>query len=207
MVRTFEFQKDKTAIIIVDLQNDFIREGAPLLVKEALGTVPANQKLIAFARKNNIPVIFTKFVTGKTPSLLWNWSPEIEAHKCCRRGFTRFYPDIGRTGQCSDVIDELKPILPEDYVIEKYHYSSFRNTALLDILRSEGADTIVVTGTVTQICVEDTAHDGFAEGFKVIVASDCVSTWDPLQQQAALENIANKYGMVMRSDELMRQLT
>jgi len=151
-------------------------------------------------------VIFTKFVSGKAPTFLWNWSPEIASDNNCRRGFSRYYPDIDQTQQCADIIDELKPISPEDYVLEKYNYSAFRNTSLVDILRSEGADTIIVTGTVTQICVEDTIHDAFAEGFKVIVASDCVSTWDPLQQQAVLENTANKYGMVMSSAELMASL-
>jgi len=206
MSRTFEFTKDKTALLIVDLQNDFCRQGAPMLVEEAMETIPANQKLLAFARENNMPVIFTKFVTGKKASWLWNWSPEIESSQCCKRGHERYYPDIGRKEQCSDIIDELKPVHPEDYVIEKYHYSSFRNTALTDILRSEGADAIILTGTVTQICVEDTAHDGFAEGIKVIVASDCVSTWDPLHQKATLANIANKYGLVKSSDEIIRYL-
>ena len=206
MARTFELLKEQTALLIVDLQNDFCRRGAPMLVEEAFGTIPANQKLLAFAREHCMPVVFTKFVSGKKASWLWNWSPEIEKHHCCMRGYERYYPDIARSEQCADIIDELKPILPEDYVIEKYHYSSFRNTSLIDILRSEGVDTVIVTGTVTQICVEDTAHDGFAEGIKVVVASDCVSTWDPLQQRASLENIANKYGMVMSSDEIIKQL-
>jgi len=206
MAKTFDLAKEKMALVIVDLQNDFVRQGAPLLVKEAIGTVPANQKLIAFARANDIPVIFTKFITGKNPILLWNWSPQIPADRCCARGYERHYPDIDKTQQCSDIIDELKPIMPEDYVIEKYHYSSFRNTSLVDILRSEGADTIIVTGTVTQICVNDTVHDGMAEGFKVVLVSDCVSTWDPLQQQAVEENTANKYGMVMTSEQLIQRL-
>jgi len=206
MSRTFEFTKEKTALLIVDLQNDFCRQGAPLLVEEALETIPANKKLLTFARENNMPVIFTKFITGKKASWLWNWSPEIESSHCCMRGYERYYPDIDKKEQCADIIEELKPILPDDYVIEKYHYSSFRNTALIDILRSEGADAVIVTGTVTQICVEDTAHDGFAEGVKVIVASDCVSTWDPSQQKAVLENVANKYGIVMTSDEIIRKL-
>jgi len=206
MARTFELLKEKTALLIVDLQNDFCRRGAPMLVEEALGTIPANRKLLAFARKNNMPVVFTKFVSGKKPSWLWNWSPEIEEFHCCTRGYERYYSDIERKEQCTDIIDELKPVLPDDYVIEKYHYSAFRNTPLIDILCSEGVDTVIVTGTVTQICVEDTAHDGFAGSIKVVVASDCVSTWDPLQQRASLENIANKYGMVMCSDEIIKQL-
>ena len=206
MARTFEFNKESTALVVVDLQNDFVRQDAPLLIKEALGTLPANKKLIDFARKNNMPVIFTKFVTGNKPTLIWNWSTEIPEHKCCKRGHMRYYPDVDATLQCSDIVDELKPIMPEDYVIEKYNYSSFHNTSLTDILHSEGADTIIVTGTVTQICVLDTVHAGFAQGFKVILVSDCISTWDPLQQRATEESTARKYGMVMTSEELLQRL-
>jgi nicotinamidase-related amidase len=207
MPRTFEFTKDKTALIVVDLQNDFVRQGAPMLVGEALGTIPANKKLIDFSRQNGMPVIFTKFVAGKKPTLLWNWSPEIESDHNCVRGYKRYYPDIDKKEPCIDIIDELKPLSPEDYIVEKYFYSSFRNTNLIDILRSEGADTIIVTGTVTHLCVQSTVHDAFHEGIKVILASDCVSTWDRLQEKATLENVAFKFGMVMTSDELMQRLS
>lgn len=204
MSRTFELLKEKAALVIVDLQNDFVRQGAPMQVESALSTVPANQRLIAYARQTGMPVIFTKFLSGKSPVLLWNWSPEIQADSCCRRGFQRYYPDIDRMEQCADIIDELKPLSDEDYIVEKYNYSAFRGTNLKDILHSEGVDTVIVTGTVTQICVEDTVHDGFAEGFKVVVASDCVSTWDLLQQKASIENFANKYGMVLTSEEIIQ---
>lgn len=204
MARTFELIKGNTALIIVDMQNDFVRQGAPMLVESALETVREIKRLIAFARQEGMPVIFTKFLSGKSSVWLWNWSPEIPADNCCRRGFARYYPDIDKTEQCADIIDELKPLADGDYIVEKYNYSAFRNSNLSDILRSEGMDTIIVTGTVTQICVEDTVHDGFAEGFKVVAASDCVSTWDPLQQKASLENFANKYGMVMTSEEIIK---
>lgn len=206
MARTFDIKAEKTALVIVDLQNDFIREGAPMRVKEAGESLPANKRLLGFAREKGIPVIFTRFISGKTPVLLWNWSPEIESGNNCVIGFERYYPDIDRVELCTDIVDELKPVLKGEYIVDKYNYSAFRNTNLIDVLRSEGADTIIITGTVTQICVEDTVHDGFAEGFKVVVASDCVSTWDPLQQKAALENFAFKYGMVMTSDEIMAKL-
>ena len=203
MSRTFELIKNKTALVIVDLQNDFVRKDAPLAVEEAYATIPANKKLIEYARKNNMPIVFTKFVSGKTPVHFWNWSPEIESKRLCARGYERYYSDIDKTQQCSDIIDELKPIMPEDYIVEKYHYSCFHNTNLVDILHSEGVDTIIVTGTVTHLCVMDTISGGFHQGFNILLAKDCVSTWDPMQQQAVEENVANKYGMVMTSEAIM----
>jgi nicotinamidase-related amidase len=206
MSRTFEFTKENTALIVVDMQNDFVRKGAPMCVEEAFATIPANKSLIDYARQNDMPVIFAKFIAGKKPSLLWNWSPEIETDHSCVRGFKRYYPDIDKTALCNDIIDELKPFSQEDYFVEKYCYSAFRNTNLINILQSEGSDTVVVTGTVTQLCVFSTVHDAFHEGIKAIVASDCVSTWDRLQEQATLENISHKFGMVLTSSELMQKL-
>jgi isochorismate hydrolase len=123
----------------------------------------------------------------------------------CVRGFKRFYPDVEKELDCTDVIDELYP-QEGDYIIEKYGYSSFRNTNLLDVLYSIDRDTIIVTGTVTQICVEDTVHEAFHNRIKVIVASDAVSSFDKELHDAALKNIGMKYGEVMDSVNLISML-
>ena len=199
----FDFVKKKTALLIVDMQNDFVLEGGAMKVDDAIKTVPVIQKLLAFSRKNGMPVIFTRFLTGPTRTFLWNWSPQAESASNCRRGLAKYYPDVDKTEQCSDVIDELKPILPEDYVIEKYNYSSFRNTNLIDVLKSEDLDTVIVVGTVTQICVEDTVHDGFAKEIKVIVASDGCSSFQENLHVAALQNFAQKYAVVDSADNII----
>lgn len=200
----FEFDPAKTALVVVDMQNDFVRRGAPMCIDDAIKTVPAIQRLIALAREKKMPVVFTKFITGNKPSLLWNWSPQIAELQCCKRGFSRHYEDVGETLDCSDIIGELKPE-KQDYIFEKYWYSAFRNTNLIDILAGEGADTIIVAGTVTQICVADTVHEGFSLGIKMIVAQDGVSSFDDVQQKAALQNIEMKFGMVMDADEIIRK--
>lgn len=193
----------KTALVIVDLQNDFVREGAGMEVPDARATIPANQKLIAFARENGVPVIYTKFLAGPKRTLLWNWSPQIEAVNACVRGFKRYYPDVDKVLDCTDIIDEIYP-QEGDYIVEKYGYSAFHNTNLLDVLHSEGRDTIIVTGTVTQICVEDTVHEAFHHQLHVIVARDAVSSFDEELHNAALRNFEMKYGAVMDSDEIIR---
>ena len=196
---------ERTALLIVDLQNDFVREGAGMEVPDTRDTIKTNQKLIAFARENDMPVIYTRFMAGPKRTLLWNWSPQIETVNACVRGFKRFYPDVDKELDCTDVIDELYP-QQGDYIVEKYGYSSFRNTNLLDVLYSIDRDTIIVTGTVTQICVEDTVHEAFHNRIKVIVASDAVSSFDKELHDAALKNIGMKYGAVMDSDSLISML-
>jgi len=200
----FDFEKDRTALIVVDMQNDFVRVGAAIEVPDARQTIKPILRMIGFARRHNMPVIYTRFISGPK---CFVWYPSIgqaAIDNCCLKGFVRHYPDVDKSLPCVDVIQELCPE-PHDYIVDKYGYSAFVNTNLIDILHSEGRDTAIVTGTVTQICVGDTVHGGFHLGLKMIVASDCVSSFDPMQHEAALANIRLKYGFVDTTDAIIER--
>jgi ureidoacrylate peracid hydrolase len=64
----------------------------------------------------------------------------------------------------------------------------------------------VVTGTVTQICVEDTVHGAFHEGYRTVVVSDAVSSYDEELHRATLRNIDLKYGRVLSANEVLAEL-
>jgi nicotinamidase-related amidase len=199
----FAFDPQRSALVVVDMQNDFVREGAPLEVPDARATIMPINNLIAAWRSIGRPVVFTRFQAGENPSLLWTWSRQIHAPvNCCKIGFRRFYPDVQGERECIAVIDELD-CRPGDFQIDKFWYGSFFRTNLKDVLSAHGADAIVVTGTVTQICVEDTVRQAFHEGFKVIVAEDGVSSFAPDLHAATLKNVAMKFGVVARSDEII----
>jgi nicotinamidase-related amidase len=193
------------ALMIIDLQNDFVREGAPMEVEDARLSLPKVRLLIEAARQKGLPIIYTKFVSGPIKTLLWNWSPQIEESSACRRGLERYYADLQAERQCSDVVDEIYP-QPDDYVVEKFGYSAFFNTPLNDILKSEGLDSIIVVGTVTQVCVADTVHDAFGMGIKVLVVSDCVTSYMPDLQAAFLKNFELKFAWVKSSDEVLAMI-
>jgi nicotinamidase-related amidase len=74
------------------------------------------------------------------------------------------------------------------------------------VLTAHGVDTVLITGTVTQICVEDTARGAFHEGFKTVVVSDAVSSYAPELQRASLQTLSMKYGRVMTAREALREL-
>ena len=199
-----EFERDKTALLIVDMQNDFVREGAPMEVPDARKTIGPIQSLIAMARRHAMPVIYTKFVAGPKRTFLWEWSRQIPDVNSCIRGLKRAYKDSSRELECTDIIEELYP-QPQDYVFEKYNYSCFRNAPLKDILLGNHCDALIIVGTVTHICVGDTVHDAAQEHFKALVASDGVSSYSELQQKAALERFHTKYGVVQTSEEIIRR--
>jgi nicotinamidase-related amidase len=184
------------ALIVVDMQNDFVREGAPLEVVDARSTLAAHRQLIDAFRRRGRPIVFTKFLSTPEPSLLWRWSPQCEPPTlCCHKGFMRRYRDVDRELDCTDVVPELYP-QAGDMLIEKYGYGAFHDTALADRLRAAGVESLVITGTVTQICVEETAREAFHHGFRTTIVSDAVSSFAPDLHAATLKNFSMKFGWV-----------
>ena len=199
----FDFALDTAAFIVVDMQNDFVRIGAPLEVPDARAAIAPIRDTLALFRAAGRPVVFTRFIATPRETLIWKWSPQIYPPlSCCHRGLRRAYSDITGERECIAVVDELAP-RPEEYVVDKYGYGAFFRTNLEDILRAERVDTAVICGTVTQICVEETARESFHLGFKTIVLSDAVSSFDPELQHAMLKNFAMKFGVVMDSARLL----
>jgi nicotinamidase-related amidase len=197
----------KSALIVVDMQNDFVRSGAPLEVPDARKTIPANKVLIQAFRKRNLPVIFTKFLSHPHYYLLWDWSPQCEPPtRCCWKGYSRTYGDITGPRECTEIIDELQPSA-DDIIVEKYGYGAFHDTSLEKTIRSFGLNSVVITGTVTQICVEETAREAFHYGFRATVVEDAVSSFAPDLHAAALKNFAMKFGWVSKSDPIVSTLT
>ncbi len=196
---------EKAALLVIDLQNDFVRQGAPMEVEDARKSLPTVKQLIEAARIKSLPIIFTKFMTGPRKTLIWNWSPQIEKFGACRRGFERTYVDVSGSRLCSDIVDEITPN-PHDYVIEKYGYSAFKDTNLNSVLLSEGISSLIIIGTVTQICVADTVHDAFSLGYRVLVVSDLVTSFDPELQDAFIKNFSMKFGWVEKSREVINSI-
>lgn len=194
------------ALIVVDMQNDFVRQGAPLEVPDARATIAVHQRLIEAARVRGMPVVYTKFLSHPEYYLLWEWSPQCRPPtKCCWKGHARHYEDVGRELECTDVIDEIYPEAA-DPIIEKYGYGAFHDTSLAPMLRDHGVQSLIVTGTVTQICVEETAREAFHHGFRTTVVADAVSSYAPDLHAAALKNFAMKFGWVEDSDTVLHAL-
>jgi nicotinamidase-related amidase len=124
----------------------------------------------------------------------------------CQRGHQRHYADVDRSLDCTDVIDEIYP-QPGDYVVDKYGYGAFHNTNLEDTLRSLGTESLIITGTVTQICVEETGREAFHHGYRTTLVSDAVSSYMPDLHAASLKNFALKFGWVCTTQEVLEALS
>jgi nicotinamidase-related amidase len=175
-------------------------------VPDARKTILQHQQLIALCRKTGIPIIYTRYLVGPHRTLMWEWSPEVEPPLlACQRGHQRYYADVDRSLDCADVIDEIYP-QPADHIIDKYGYGAFHNTILQDTLRSLGTESLIITGTVTQICVEETGREAFHHGYKATLVSDAVSSYMPDLHAATLKNFALKFGWVSTTQEVLEAL-
>src|SRR4030095_15081491 len=133
----------KTALIIVDMQNDFVAEGAPLRATMAAAVLPPLKQARKHARHTGMRVIFT-----------------TQAHRRdgCDMGVygSLWPPVVERVGlvdgeQGIEIYEELKP-LPNEVVIKKRRYRAFYGTELDIILRSTGMEAVIITGVTTENC-------------------------------------------------------
>ena len=194
------------ALLIVDMQNDFVRVGAPLEVPDSRATIPVHQALLNICRELDIPVIYTKFIAGPKWTLVWEWSPmHAPPVCCCWKGHLRHYDDVNETLDCSDIIAELYPA-PGDPIVEKFGYGAFHNTNLDAVLKAHHVESVLVTGTVTQICVEETARESFHHGYRTTIVSDAVSSYMPDLHAATLKNFALKFGWVSPAEDVIAAL-
>ncbi len=139
--------------------------------------------------------------------MLWEFSPKLAPPTlACHAGHKRFYADIHKTLECIEIIDELAP-KPEDVVIDKLGYGAFHGTKLDDYpTRTSASNLSIVTGTVTQICVEETAREAFHYGYKTTLVSDAVSSYLPDLHAATLKNFGLKFGWVSTTSEVLQAL-
>ncbi|KGP01899.1 isochorismatase [Alcaligenes faecalis] len=158
-----------TAVIVIDMQNDFIAPGAPLETPMGMELMPRLQKLLGHARKTDMEVIFT-----------------AHAHRrngCDMGLFGEIYPPIqnqvGLVDETAgiDIYPELAP-QGDEVVIKKHRYSAFFGTDLDIILRTRKIDTVVITGVTTENCCHATARDAMFHGYKVAFISDATGTYN-----------------------------
>jgi nicotinamidase-related amidase len=200
----FALDSDRAALLVVDMQNDFVREGAPQEVSEARATIPVIASLLEAFRGAGRPVVFTRFTAGPRRTLLWTWSPQCGPElRSCWPGVRREYADRpGEELEGHAVIDELAP-RADELVVDKYGYGGFHNTMLEGALRAHGVSQLAVAGTVTQICVEETVREGFHRELEMVLVRDAVSSFDPELNAATLRNIEMKFGRVETAAQLL----
>ncbi len=171
-----ELPADKTAVIVVDMQNDFVKPDGSLLVPAALETVPAIQSLVAMAHLHRAHVVYTQDTAAED-------DPEFD-----------IWPQHCVPGTWGwEIIEELAPH-PEDTVFPKNRYDGFYGTALDHYLtRLWGIEHLVIVGTVSSICVLHTAASAGLRWFHVVMPADGISSLTAFDQALTLRQVSSLY--------------
>jgi ureidoacrylate peracid hydrolase len=199
------------ALLVIDMQNGFCAVGGSYeqyggIIGADLNTyreiIPNVARLLAAARELKIPVFYTQQVREKSGIDLFTRLHRIIPER--RAEFLRIPACIRGTWD-ADIIDELKPE-SDDHIVIKRRDSAFQDTELDLWLRSIYADTVIVTGVDTAICVENTLTDAFNTGYDVILVEDATASSWPRIGEATIRKVAGSYGWVIKTDPLIELL-
>lgn len=206
--RVLRLQPGRTALLVVDMQRGFVEPGQAMEVPPARETVPAIRPLLDAFRTAKLPVVFTAFVySPSVPLLVGELHPE---HRPAAPGAPRGF---GRPSSCclegdpsAEIIEALAPREGEP-VIRKRWYDAFAGSDLDGVLRSQHVTSLVVVGTMTDICVLATVVGASNREYRVTVVEDAVSTLWPEIQRATLDIIGRAFGRVVSSKTVIDTLT
>ncbi len=209
----FEFQPTSCALLIIDMQRDFLEPGGfgEMLgndVAQLRGTIEPNKRLLSVWRARGWHVIHTreghrpdlgclppaKKIRGRSPTSIGDQGP-------MGRILVR-----GEAGH--DIIPELYPQFGEA-VIDKPGKGAFYATDLHAILMNRGVKQLIVTGVTTEVCVNTTVREANDRGYDCLVPSDCVGSYFPEFQEMGLKMIKAQggiFGWVSHSDKILAAL-
>lgn len=163
----FRVDRDSTALVVVDMTNDFLEPGVPQFCAAGPEVIPRLADLIDVCRRAGVLVLYTSHMHRADGSdmgrMAESFSYLVDSD---RRPITMIEGTRG-----VEVVDALAPA-PGEIVIRKSRYSAFYNTDLETVLRTKGITTLIIGGVATNFCCESTARDATFRDYRVIFLSD-----------------------------------
>lgn len=179
----------QTALLVIDMQNDFVEEGALIEVKGIRKNLSYFKKFIDICREKNILIVYTRHC----------YSPEknpIEAKLF--PGSKKWLKPRTHGWQ---IYEFLRPE-QSDILIDKTRYDAFFQTPLQEILQEYNTKNIIITGTMTEICCESTARTAMYHDYNILFCYDLTYTSDPKRQDVTLGIIKSHFGTIVSSKEI-----
>ena len=181
----------KTALILIDIQNDYFPGGKMELEGSLQASAQAKRLLLHF-RESQLPLVHIQHVATKPTAKF-------------------FLPDTDGV----KLHENVKP-LESETLFQKHYPNSFRDTPLLDYLKREQIEQVIIAGMMTHMCVDATTRAAFDFGFQCLVASDACATralaYDGITvpadhaHRAFLAALNGTYGKVLSTDEILKSL-
>jgi ureidoacrylate peracid hydrolase len=193
----FVFDRVETAVLVVDMQNDFGSEGgmfhrAGIDISPIREVVQPIRRVLGAARQEGLKVVYLKMgFQADLSDAGAIGSPNRERHLLFGVGQTVSSPDgtpsrtLIRDGWGTRILAELAPE-PDDLELYKHRFSGFYQTELDAVLRKNGIRNLIVTGCTTSVCVESTIRDAMFRDYSCLLLADCCA--EPIGQQLSRSN-------------------
>jgi ureidoacrylate peracid hydrolase len=208
------FRQGRTALLVIDMQRGFLDPGAALAIPPGRDIVPNLRRLVETCRQRLVPVIFTEFVYATAVPCL-RGDPFGVEHLPAPRGESTGFglpssncliaPQAGQGPNSSEIIPELAP-RPDELVVRGHTYDKFYGTPLDLALRSQDIRYLIVTGVVTDVCVNCTLLSAANRDYRVTAVTDGVATLWPELQQACFEVWRRKFARLRTADEVIAEI-
>ena len=192
---------EKTALVVIDLQNGFMMDGvAHALCETAREIVPSVNRLASAVRETGGGVFWIQNTHHE--QCLKNWS-NLHAMTLDEQVSKRI--ESMSEGSLGHQLWAQLDVHEEDKKVLKYRYSAFlpESSDLTEILRAADFDTVVIVGTVTNVCCESSARDAMMSNFKTIMVTDANAANTDEEHNASLINFYLTFGDIMSTDELI----
>ena len=193
----------RTALIVIDMQNYFVAEGFPLEVPAARGIVPNINQLARAVRAAGGTVAWVQ-TTAK--GALESWGNHHKYMLTPERAKTRL-AHLDEQAEGFALYPKLEP-LPTDLRIKKLKFSAFiSGSSDIDAkLKNRGIESVLIAGTLTNVCCESTARDAMMLDYRVVMVSDCNATLSDETHASSLNNFVVYFGDVMTTAETLSRL-
>jgi len=194
----------RTALVVIDLQHAFMNDTIGFAaVPAARDVVPAVNRLAAAVRETGGGVFWIKMTHDERCLTEWSVAHEIVTPAIQEKRIAAL--SEGTLGH--ELWPELE-VRPEEEIVKKFRYSAFMpgTSDLPDRLRARGFDTVLITGTVTNVCCESSARDANMTNFRTIMVSDGNAANSQEEHDASLTAFYNVFGDVMDTDMIIASL-
>jgi ureidoacrylate peracid hydrolase len=189
-----------TALIVVDMQNFYMKEGASSFCPAAQAIVPKVNRLADAVRRFGCPVLWLRNVTNNEGFKTWtrHYDRMSQARIDIRKR------ELAKDGDGFQFWHEMD-VRESDRKIEKTRYSAFIPGAsnLTKILGEYSADTLIICGVATNVCVESTARDAMMMNYRTVIIEDACAANSTEAHEVSLNSLYLNFGDVQTTDQII----
>lgn len=186
-IKNYKELPNHSALLVIDMQDYFLSENSHAFVPSSTAIIHKIIKLIEYFDKKNMLIIETRHINNKSNSGMMNkwWQDTIKKSDNASK--------INKSILCKNAI-----------TIEKSQYDPFYKTKLLDILKKNNINTLIISGVITNLCCETAVRSAFVNGFNTIFPVDTTATYNSAFHLASFINLAYGFTIPVLSKEILK---